>query len=140
MKTFSQFIEEAYLVEMRKEDKVKGRGKTPLYITGVRKSIVPAGAGSGKKWKVSQEKTMNPEVASGRFRQGQTFAGEFNRYNPHPHGKGGEGSLGRVGWARGKKKDRGGPTPGPITTPKQKVEDRRAAKRQMQSDYMRRYF
>lgn len=30
MKTFQEFLEEAYLVEMRKEDKVKGKGKHHL--------------------------------------------------------------------------------------------------------------
>lgn len=33
MKTFKEFLEEAYLIqEMRKEDKVKGKKKTPMYV------------------------------------------------------------------------------------------------------------
>ena len=62
MKTFQEFLEEAYLVEMRKEDKVKGKGKTPLRISHTRSYTTPGSVrkepeGSEKKWKVTPART-----------------------------------------------------------------------------------
>lgn len=147
MKTFNQFIEEAYLVEMRKEDKVKGRKKTPLYVTSTKttKHVVPADPNSGKKWKTetrtSTHKALNTPAAIGRFAQGQTVDASLYGYKPHPHGKGGEGTLGRVGSARGVKKVRGGPSSPPVSTPKQRIERKRSAQRtREQSPYLRKFF
>jgi hypothetical protein len=39
MKTFKEFLNEAHLVEMRKEDKVKGKKKTPMYLSLTSKKI-----------------------------------------------------------------------------------------------------
>jgi hypothetical protein len=62
MKTFREFLEEAYLVEMRKEDKVAGKKKTPLYLTKKYKTVQKAPEGSGKKWetKTVEKKQINP--------------------------------------------------------------------------------
>jgi hypothetical protein len=90
MKTFREFIEEAYLIEMRKEDKVKGRTKTPLTIDRTRTYSTPGSArrapeGSGKKWIVTPSKTethtdkaINPTVSGGRFKQGGSGGSEYN--------------------------------------------------------------
>lgn len=156
MKTFSQFIEEAYLVEMRKEDKVKGKKKTPLYVTSTKtkKRLVPGDPKSGKKWKIETQttthKAVNPPVAIGRFAQGQTPDSHIYNYKPHPHGKGGEGTLGRVGSARGVKKVKGdksravkdaGPDVIAYSSPKERIERKRSAERtRAQSPYLRRFF
>ena len=82
MKTFQEFVKEAYLSEMRKEDKVKGRTKTPLAIDRTRTYSTPGYArkapeGSGRNWDITPakkethtDKVINPEVSRGRFRQG----------------------------------------------------------------------
>lgn len=141
MKTFNEFLEEAYLYEMRKEDVVKGKKKTPLYLEKTHKTLQPASEGSGKKWerKDIKIKRPNPEAVMGRVRQGRSSVpGESSYadsgyargpgfgYRPQPHGTGGE--------KRGVKRTatiqqrRGRPDwqPGVDTrTPAQKVEDRR---------------
>lgn len=108
MKTFKKFIEEAYLLEMRKEDKVKGKQKTPLEIERTRIHKEP---GSVKKtpegkWKVTppkktevKDKTMNPAAQMGRFAQGMghnpvygSAGGAGYGYTRHPHGGGGSGA------------------------------------------------
>ena len=132
MKTFREFIEEAYLVEMRKEDKVAGKKKTPLTVPVTSKHVRKDEGGA---WKVTSVVTQrpNPTAQLGRYKQGRGMPGDPAHhhysteggtgggpgfgYRPQPHGEGGE--------LRGVKKQRGGPTPGPTKTPAQKVADKR---------------
>lgn len=132
MKTFREFIEEAYLYEMRKEDKVAGNKKTPLTVPVTSKHVRKDEGGA---WKVTSVVTQrpNPTAQLGRFKQGRGMPGDPAHhhysteggtgggpgfgYKPQPHGEGGE--------LRGVKKQRGGPTPGPTKTPAQKVADKR---------------
>ena len=114
MKTFKEFVEEAYLLEMRKEDKVKGKEKTPMYLSLVSKKAKKTPEG---KWEIekTEYKRPNPDAVIGRRRQGMTAAPE---HAPHPgwgsereqlrrHSQGGGGSGakdGKPGELRGKKK------------------------------------
>jgi hypothetical protein len=114
MKTFKEFLEEAYLYEMRKEDKVKGKQKTPMYLTRTSGSVKKTPEG---EWKLEKMKLKrpNPDAVIGRRRQGMTAAPE---HSPHPgwgsereqlrrheHGGGGSGAKGgKPGELRGKKK------------------------------------
>jgi hypothetical protein len=130
-KTFREFIEEAYLYEMRKEDKVAGRKKTPLILPVTSKHARKDESGN---WKVEKLVThrANPEAQMGRFKQGKGMPGDAGHhhysteggtgggpgfgYRPQPHGTGGE--------LRGvKKKDQ--PTEYQGRTPAQKVADKR---------------
>jgi hypothetical protein len=104
MKTFEEFLEEAYFFEMRKEDKVAGKKKTPLKVPSSRKSIQPAPEGSGRKWKTTSYMTGNPAVSSGRFRQGAQ-GGDAYGYKRHEHG--GAADWTEAGSKRGVKKVRG---------------------------------
>jgi hypothetical protein len=135
MKTFKEFVEEAYLYEMRKEDKVAGKQKTPLTLPVTTKHVRKD---EGGNWKVKKLVThrANPEAQMGRFKQGKgmpgdpvhhtysteggTSGGPGFGYRPQPHGEGGA--------LRGKKK-----VPGEKTerawndpTPAKKVADKRA--------------
>lgn len=123
-KTFKEFVEEAYLIEMRKEDKVAGKQKTPLKVASGRKSIQPAPEGSGRKWKTTSYTTTNPVVSSGRFRQGAQGGSAYG-YKRHAHG--GAAPWTEAGKSRGVKKVRGEKKPevGHIT-PAQKVATKRA--------------
>ncbi len=123
MKTFREFIEEAYLIEMRKEDKVKGKKKTPLYLDRTYKTVDRSPEGRWERKDITI-KRPNPEAQMGRFRQGMDHRPEFGAtggagygYKRQPHGTGGE--------LRGvKKKDQ----PAPKfqgRTPAQKVADKR---------------
>lgn len=145
-KTLSQFLEEAsYIIEMRKEDKVAGKTKTPLKITHTRSYTTPgyirsAEEGSGKKWKVTPSKTethttltTNPKVSMARYRQGGQGGGREYGYKRHPHGgaaqwqdKPGAGRL------RGKKKVPGEKKPevGHITPAEKVAAKRRRATQQ----------
>lgn len=102
MKTFKEFLEEAYLVEMRKEDEVKGEKKTPLYIskTSGRVERNPEGKLEVKK---STRTSLNPEAAIGRIKQGMkdpknpysgadSAGGALSTYSRHAHGGGGSGA------------------------------------------------
>ena len=124
MKTFREFLEEANLFEMRKEDKVAGKTKTPLTVPSSRKSIQPAPEGSGRKWKTTSYTTGNPAVSSGRYRQGAQ-GGDAYGYKRHAHG--GAADWTEAGKSRGVKKVRGEKKPeaGHIT-PAQKVQYKRA--------------
>ena len=124
MKTFKEFLEEATLFEMRREDKVAGKQKTPLKIASGRKSIQPAPEGSGRKWKTTSYTTTNPVVSSGRFRQGAQGGSAYG-YKRHAHG--GAAPWTEAGKSRGVKKVRGEkkPEPGHIT-PAVKVATKRA--------------
>jgi hypothetical protein len=67
-KTFREFLEEAILIsEMRKEDKVAGKQKTPLYITKTSKKIEKTPEG---KWetKTTTYKRPSAEATFGRTR------------------------------------------------------------------------
>ena len=99
-RTFGEFM---VLAEMRKEDKVAGKQKTPLYISKTHKTVQSAPEGSGKKWerKDITTKKPNPVAKMGRFKQGRGMPGDaphtttgYDRgagfgYVPHPHGEGG---------------------------------------------------
>ena len=113
-KTLKEFLEEAYLYEMRKEDKVKGKQKTPMYLGLVSKKAKKTPEG---KWEIekTEHKRPNPDAVIGRRRQGMTAAPE---HSPHPgwgsereqlrrheHGGGGSGAKdGKPGELRGKKR------------------------------------
>lgn len=116
---------ESLIVEMRKEDKVKGKTKTPLYLGSksntrvekVRKSDDDYG------WKVTKATTKTPNIAAtiGRAKQGMPLLpskdtgfssvnrraySQSPRYEVrHPHGGGEPGVT--AGEARGVKKRRG---------------------------------
>lgn len=139
-KTFKQFLEEASIItEMRKEDKVKGKEKTPLKISRTRSyttlgSAKRAPEGSGKKWIVTPSKTethtdkvTHPDVSMGRFKQGGSGGGREYGYKRHAHGgaaswqdRPGAGSQRGVKKVKGEKK----PEIGHIT-PAQKIASRR---------------
>ena len=137
MKTFKEFLEEAYLNEMRKEDKVKGEKKTPLYkeVGGGRVERQPEG--SDTKWRVrkSEKKGLSPRAATGRMKQGMKdptnpYSGgiEMPGAARHAHGGGGSGAK-APGRLRGVKKvpgEKKGRQFGDAPTPAQKVALRRA--------------
>ncbi len=97
MKTFKEFLEEAYLVEMRKEDKVKGEKKTPLYVskTSGRVEKTPEGKLEVKKSTIT---SLSPRAAIGRIKQGmkdpRNTYGQPETYGAtrHAHGGGGSGA------------------------------------------------
>jgi len=64
-KTFREFLEEAYLSEMRKEDKVAGKQKTPLYNVKTSKKLEKTPEG---KWetKTTTYKRPSAEATFGR--------------------------------------------------------------------------
>jgi hypothetical protein len=104
MKTFKEFLEEAYIYEMRKEDKVAGKKKTPLYTTVKSARVERQPEGSDTKWKVrkSEKKSVSMGASLGRYKQGmidretnpygsrQEVAGTYKR---HAHGGGGSGAA-----------------------------------------------
>jgi hypothetical protein len=151
MKTFKEFVEEAYLYEMRKEDKVAGKTKTPLTLPVTTKHVRKDEDGN---WKVEKLVTQraNPEAQMGRFKQGRgmpgdpvhhtysteggTSRGPGFGYVPQPHGEGGA--------LRGKKKVKGEKTERAWNdrTPAKKVADKRAKESYRKSggyDYRRGY-
>ena len=113
-KTLKEFLEEAYLYEMRKEDKVNGKQKTPMYLNKTSGSVKKTPEG---KWELEKMKLKrpNPDAVIGRRRQGMTAAPE---HSPHPgwgsereqlrrqpQGGGGSGAKdGKPGELRGKKR------------------------------------
>lgn len=147
-KTLKEFLEEAYLYEMRKEDKVAGKQKTPLTLPVTTKHARKDESGN---WKVEKLVTQraNPEAQMGRFKQGRgmpgdpvhhtysteggTSRGPGFGYRPQPHGEGGE--------LRGKKKVKGEKTERAWNdrTPAKKVADKRAKKAYTGYDYRRGY-
>ena len=151
MKTFKEFVEEAYLYEMRKEDKVAGKQKTPLTLPVTTKHARKDESGN---WKVEKLVThrANPEAQMGRFRQGRgmpgdpvhhtysteggTSGGPGFGYRPQPHGEG--GALRGVKKVKGEKTERAWNDP----TPAKKVADKRAKASYLKSggyDYKRGY-
>lgn len=133
------------LDEMRKEDKVAGKKKTPLYLTKKYKTVQKAPEGSGKKWETRtiEKKQINPTASLGRFKQGKeggapaiqaggTHGGPTMGYKPHTHGEGGSG--------RGVKKERGAKTePKPGTTATDRVQAKRKAVDSWRGQYGGRY-
>ena len=145
MKTFKEFVEESYLHEMRKVDKVAGKKRTPLYLDRTHKTIQPAPEGSGKKWERRDIKVKrpNPDAVMGRIAQGMsavpgepTYAdsgyarGPGFGYGPHPHGIGGEKrGVKRTQTIQQRITEKPKLAPGvDPRTPAQKVEDRRKAR------------
>jgi len=103
MKTFKEFLEEAHLYEMRKEDKVAGKKKTPLYTTVKSARVERQPEGSDTKWKLkkSEKKTVSREASLGRTKQGMIdtatnpYASRYEvlgTYKRHAHGGGGSGA------------------------------------------------
>ena len=98
MKTFREFLEEAYLVEMRKEDKVKGETKTPLHVTTTSGRVVKKPEG-GLEVKKSTRKSLTPRAATGRMKQGmidretQPYATRMPGAARHAQGGGGSGAA-----------------------------------------------
>jgi len=74
MKTFKEFVGEAYLSEMRKEDKVAGKQKTPLYNVKTNKKLEKTPEG---KWETKTTTYKRPSAEA-----------TFGRNQPlHAHGK-----------------------------------------------------
>ena len=154
MKTFREFLEEAYIYEMRKEDKVKGKKKTPLNITQKSARVVKAPEGSDKKWEVkkSSRTTIHPEAQLGRYMQGMKthgvspgsdWGGASGTYNRHAHGGGGYGAK-APGRKRGvgkieqqkidkEKRDRGERPFGTGISPVEKIRRRKAMRNRQYS-------
>jgi hypothetical protein len=65
MKTFREFVGEAYLSEMRKEDKVAGKKKTPLYNVKTSKKLEKTPEGNWEK-KTTTTKRPSEEATFGR--------------------------------------------------------------------------
>jgi hypothetical protein len=114
MKTFKEFLEEAYLYEMRKEDKVKGKQKTPMYLARTSGSVKKTPEGKWKLEKIQHERP-NPDAVIGRRRQGMTptpgdtqypgWGSEREQLRRHEHGGGGSGAKdNKPGELRGKKR------------------------------------
>ena len=69
MKTYGQFIQECTMVlEMRKEDKVRGKQKTPMYLSKTSGSVKKTPEGKWKLEKIQHERP-NPDAVIGRRRQ-----------------------------------------------------------------------
>ena len=100
-KTLKEFLEEAYLYEMRKEDKVKGKQKTPMYLNKTSGSVKKTPEG---KWEVkkTEHQRANPDAVIGRRRQGMTptpgdtqypgWGSEREQLRRHSQGGGGSGA------------------------------------------------
>ena len=87
MKTLKEFLEEAYLSEMRKEDEVAGKQKTPLYNVKTSKKLEKTPEG---KWEMETTTYKRPSEAA-----------TFGRSRPlHAHGL----RRGESGINRGKSK------------------------------------
>ena len=130
-KSLKEFM---HLSEMRKEDKVKGKGRTPLYQTVGKKYIKKDETGHLKVHK-SEKKVLAPLASTGRFKQGMkdptnpyTGGSDMPGTVRHPHGGGGSGAK-KEGILRGKKKVPGEKKPrtfGDGPTPAEKVANKRA--------------
>jgi hypothetical protein len=111
-----------YIMEMRKEDKVRGRKPTPLYVRG-RKSIVRDP--KTNKLKVHQKLGPNPFAHAKMIDQDMVNPALRNSPHPqdsltydtktvnkrHPHGGAAGTRTNRPGVSRGKKVKKGEPTP-----------------------------
>lgn len=109
MKTFKEFLEEAYLVEMRKEDEVKGETKTPLHVTSTSGRVVKNPETGRSEVKKSTRKSLSPRASTGRKKQGmidketQPYATRMPGAARHAHGGGGYGAE-KAGRLRGVKR------------------------------------
>lgn len=131
--------------EMRKEDKVKGKNKTPLNVMVPSETNAKGEAISrmernseGKLVKVTpKHKVMNPDIIPARYKQAMPTSTENRHPNygayvldkslrRHPHG-GGETGV-PEGRLRGKKKERGAQIPQPQSPVARFVEKRAAEK------------
>tara|TARA_B100000003_G_scaffold102818_1_gene92140 strand:+ start:2819 stop:4522 length:1704 start_codon:yes stop_codon:yes gene_type:complete len=132
-KSLKEFM---HLSEMRKEDKVKGKGRTPLYKTTTKKRIEPDETGHLKVRRINRTVLDSP-ADMGRFKQGMKDPtalgpGIDSGGGRHPHGGGGSGAK-KPGILRGKKRVPGEKKPrnkmvdGP--SPAEKVANRRASKK-----------
>lgn len=94
---------EEYMMEMRKEDKVAGKKKTPLYTVVKSARVVRQPEGSDTKWKVkkSEKKTVSREASIPRVKQGMIdketnpYGSRYEvlgTYKRHAHGGGGSGA------------------------------------------------
>ena len=145
MKTFKEFLEEAYLVEMRKEDKVKGEKKTPLYVTSTSGRVVKNPETGRLEVKKSTRKALSPRASTGRMKQGmidketQPYATRMPGAARHAQGGGGSGAA-APGRLRGvgkiekqkmdkEQRDRGERPLGSGQSPAQKVELKKAQRR-----------
>jgi hypothetical protein len=99
MKTFREFLEEAYLVEMRKEDKVKGETKTPLHVTTTSGRVVKNPETGRSEVKKSTRKSLSLRASTGRMKQGmidretQPYATRMPGAARHAQGGGGSGAA-----------------------------------------------
>lgn len=106
MKTFKEFLEEAYLVEMRKEDKVKGETKTPLHVTTTSGRVVKNPETGRSEVKKSTRKSLSPRASTGRMKQGMLdketapYATRMPGAARHAQGGGGYGAE-KAGRLRG---------------------------------------
>ena len=132
-KSLKEFM---YLSEMRKEDKVKGKGRSPLYKTTTKKRIEPDETGHLKVRRINRTVLDSP-ADMGRFKQGMKDPtalgpGIDSGGGRHPHGGGGSGAK-KPGILRGKKKVPGEKKPRNKMVdgiaPAEKVANRRANKK-----------
>ena len=151
MKTFKEFLEEAYLVEMRKEDKVKGEKKTPLFVTSTSGRVVKNPETGRLEVKKSTRTALSPRASIGRIKQ--AMKDPLNKYSQpetygaarHPHGGGGSGAkasgrLRGVGKLEKQKMDKekrdSGERPFEAgRSPAQKVELKKAQRRRKSQGY-----
>lgn len=150
MKTFQEFIQEAYSIldedaesyaRRQENKKARGRkGKTPLKIKHTRtyREAGPWRKTSAGLWTKSTGKKVvdtrmvgNPAVSSGRYMQGGGGGSRYG-YKRHPHG--GAADWTPAGSERGVKKVKGAKTPEVgHTSPAQKVANRRAKRAMMKA-------
>lgn len=138
-KSLKEFM---HLSEMRKEDKVKGKGRTPLYKTTTKKRIEPDETGHLKVRRINRTVLDSP-ADMGRFKQGMKDPtalgpGIDSGGGRHPHGGGGSGAK-KPGILRGKKKVPGEKKPRNKMVdgiaPAEKVANRRANKKAQERMY-----
>lgn len=146
MKTFREFLEEAYLVEMRKEDEVKGETKTPLYVSKTSGRVVKNPETGRSEVKKSTRTSLSPRAATGRMKQGMKdptnpYSGGIDMPGAtrHAHGGGGSGAkapgrkrgVGKIEQQKIDKevRDRGERPFSAGSSPAEKVELRRAQRR-----------
>lgn len=121
--------------EMRKEDKVKGKQKTPMHIEVKGKSKMVKTPEGGWVKNTPTHRAVNPATVPGRYAQGMPLDPEKAHPNAwaylldkklrrHPHGNAQVGVP--VGKSRGKKKERGAPIPQPKSSVAKFIEKRAA--------------
>jgi hypothetical protein len=150
-KTFKEFVEEAYLYEMQKQDKVAGRKKTPLTLP-----VKHVTKDENGKWRVKVTQRPNPDAGVGRYKVGRGMPGDAgHHYYSTEGGTSGGPGFGYVprghstgGPLRGVKKVPGEKKPPEwqpgvdSRTPEQKVKDKRKKEAYLKSggyDYKRQF-